>query len=126
VRKQYHLRPTESGVDAWDVDKLIELANGLPARSVDIDSIGEIDTGYWFSDQSARPTVRDVVAHMRLVVEVDPSFPILLGPDGRVLDGMHRVARALLDGRLTIEALQLSELPEPDYRDCRAEDLPYD
>jgi hypothetical protein len=63
---------------------------------------------------------------MRMVVEVDPSFPILLGPDGRVLDGMHRVARALLDGRSTIEAVQLFELPEPDHRDCRAEDLPYD
>jgi hypothetical protein len=126
VRKQYHLLPGDSGVDAWDVDKLIELAEGLPVKSVGIDSISEIDTDYWFFDQSARHSVRDVVAHMRLIMEVDPSFPILLGPDGRVLDGMHRVARALLDGRSTIEAVQLSELPEPDYRSCRAEDLPYD
>jgi hypothetical protein len=126
VRKQYHLRPTESGVDAWDVDKLIELAKVMPTRTVDVGSISEVDTDYWFFDEPAQPTVRDVVVHMRLVAEVDPSIPIVLGPDGRVLDGMHRVARALLEGRSTIEAVQLWELPEPDYRDCRAEDLPYD
>jgi hypothetical protein len=126
VRKQYHLRPTESGVDAWDVDKLIELAKVMPTRTVDVGSISEVDTDCWFFDEPAQPTVREVVVHMRLVAEVDPSIPIVLGPDGRVLDGMHRVARALLEGRSTIEAVQLWELPEPDYRDCRAEDLPYD
>ena len=44
-------------------------------------------------------SVSEVVEHMRLVQEVDPSYPIILGVDGRVLDGMHRVARALLLGQ---------------------------
>jgi hypothetical protein len=57
---------------------------------------------------------------------VDVSHPIILGPDGRVLDGMHRVARALLEGRLSIQAVRLVVLPEPDYRSCRPEDLPYE
>jgi hypothetical protein len=32
----------------------------------------------------------------------------------------------LLGRRLTIEAVQLSQRAEPDHRDCRTEDLPYD
>ena len=63
--------------------------------------------------------------HFRLVGEVDPSYPIILGPDNRIMDGMHRVGRALLDGRRAIKAKRLRELPEPDYRGCRPDELPY-
>ena len=54
------------------------------------------------------------------------AYPIILGDDGRVMDGMHRVARALLEGRVSIQAVQFEEIPEPDYRNVRPEDLPYD
>ncbi len=57
--------------------------------------------------------------------EVDLSYPIILGADGRVMDGMHRIARAILDGHETIIALQFDVHPEPDYKDCRPGDLPY-
>lgn len=42
------------------------------------------------------------------------------------MDGMHRVARALLEGRSTITAVRFREDPEPDHRDCWPDDLPYD
>jgi hypothetical protein len=59
-------------------------------------------------------------------MDVDPSFPIILGFDGRVMDGMHRVARAMLEGRTTIPAVQFVTHPAPDYLNCRPGDLPYD
>jgi hypothetical protein len=124
MRKQYHFWPGESGVDAWDVDRLVELSRGLPVEQVELSEIWEVDTVYWF-DAREQPTVRQVVEHMRLTQEVDLSFPIILGPDGRVMDGMHRVARAVLDGYSTISAVGLAEHPEPDYWDVRPEDLPY-
>jgi hypothetical protein len=66
-----------------------------------------------------------VVEHVQLIQDVDLSYPIVLGPDGRVMDGMHRVAKALIEGRATIDTVRLPSLPEPDYRNCRPEDLPY-
>jgi hypothetical protein len=125
VRKQYHFWPGEHGRDAWDVDRLVALSRDLPVESVPLDEIGEIDSNYWFDDDRQEPTVRRVVEHVRLIDEVDPSYPVILGPDGRVMDGMHRIARALLEGRATIAAVRLETVPEPDYRDCRPEDLPY-
>jgi hypothetical protein len=125
VRKQYHFWPGERGLDAWDVDRLIELCSALPVRDVALDSIDEIDTVYWFDDQIDRPTVRRVVDHVRLIEDVDLSHPIILGVDGRVMDGMHRIAKALLEGRSTISAVRFETRPEPDYRNCRPEDLPY-
>jgi hypothetical protein len=124
MRKQYHFWPGEGGMDAWDVDRLIGLAADLPVEEVVLDDIPEIDSEYWF-DAGERPTVRKVIGHFRLVCEADPSYPIILGPDNRVMDGMHRIARALLDGRRAIKVKRLRELPEPDYRGCRPDELPY-
>lgn len=124
MRKQYHFWRGAAGLEAWDVDRLIELSRGLPVEEVPLDEIADIDSVYWF-DESDRPTVRKMVEHMRLVGEVDLSYPIIVGLDGRVMDGMHRIAKVLLDGGTTIAAVRLTELPLPDYRGCRPEELPY-
>lgn len=124
VRKQYHFWPGAQGLDAWDVDRLVALTENGAVEEVPLDDIGEIDSVYWFDDDHP-PTVRKVALHVRLTNEVDTSYPIILGPDGRVMDGMHRIMRALLEERTTIAARRLSVLPEPDYRNCRPEDLPY-
>lgn len=128
MRKQYHFWPAEQGGawDAWDVDRLIRLARELPVVDVPVDSIGELDTPYWTLPGDPPPTVRDVVTHMRLVRDVDPSHPVVLGVDGRVMDGMHRIARAVLEGRTTVRAVRFAVHPEPDHRGVRPEHLPYD
>ena len=125
VRKQYHFWPGSSGLDAWDVDRLVELSQDLPVVEVPVDSIGEVDSNYWFGGNFGEPTVRKIVEHMRLVRDVDPMFPIILGADGRVMDGMHRIARALLEGRPTIRAVRFGTQPKPDFRDCSPGELPY-
>jgi hypothetical protein len=125
MRKQYHLWAAVQGFDAWDVGRLISLSRGLPVHAVAVASIGEVDTAYWFDGSTAAPTVRAIVEHARLIRDADLSFPVILGPDGRVMDGMHRIARAMLEGRTEVSAVRFPALPEPDYRDCRPEDLPY-
>src|SRR6266702_3834155 len=121
MRKQYHLWPAGTGFDAWDVDRLIRLTRGLPVHAVRVDSVREVDTVYWF-DSTAAPTVRTVVEHARLMLDADLSVPVILGPDGRVMDGMHRIARAMLDGTREVSAVRFLALPEPDYRDCQPAD----
>jgi hypothetical protein len=124
VRKQYHFRPGRHGLNAWDVDRLIATVENAPVEEVPLSEIGEIDESYWY-DHGYRPTVRSVVEHCRLIEQVDLGHPIVLDPDGGVMDGMHRVARALLDGRPSIKAKRLPSMPEPDFVDCQPEDLPY-
>ncbi|HEX3840026.1 MAG TPA: hypothetical protein VHU85_04460 [Acidimicrobiales bacterium] len=124
MRKQYHFWPGEQGLDAWDVDRLVRESAGLPVEQVPLGSINEVDSTYWFTGDVA-PTVRAVVEHTRLIEEVDASYPIILSFDGRVMDGMHRVARALLEDRPTIAAVRFQSQLEPDFRNCRPEDLPY-
>jgi hypothetical protein len=127
VRKQYYFRPSEHGrFDAWDVDNLIERSAALPVIQVPLASIRELDTVHWFGADGAPSTVRVLVRHMELVNQADLAYPVILGADGQVMDGMHRVARSLLEGRSTVSAVQFAVQPEPDHRDVRPEDLSYD
>jgi len=125
VRKQYHFWPSERGLQAWDVDRLIALSRDLPRRRVALDSIREIDEVYWFDHAEERPTCRKVIEHLRLIEQCDLAHPIILAADGRVMDGMHRVAKALLEGRREIEAVQFDVDPAPDYVGRKASELPY-
>jgi hypothetical protein len=126
VRKQYFFRPSDGGFDAWDVTHLIELSANLPVKAFPLSSIRELDTVYWFAADGSPATVRILVRHMQLVNDVDLSYPVILGRDGEVMDGMHRVARCLLEGRSTVSVVQFPEQPEPDYKNIRPEDLSYD
>ena len=70
------------------MDRLIGLIKALPAREVEISSIDEVDTEYRFGHGTEGPTIRAVVDHLRLIQEVHLSYPVILGVDGRVMEGM--------------------------------------
>jgi hypothetical protein len=124
MRKHYYFRPSANGFDAWDVDHLVELSRALPVQEIDIASLADVDSVYWIGADGSAPTVRILVSHMKLVEKVDLSYPIILGADGRVMDGMHRVAKALLEERATVSAVRFKVQPEPDFRDVQPADLP--
>lgn len=126
MRKQYYFRPSDDGFDAWDVSHLIELSSNLPVKELPLSEIRELDTVYWFGADGSPATVRILIRHMERVNDVDLTFPVILGREGEVMDGMHRVARSLLEGRTTVAVVQFSEQPEPDYRNIRPEELSYD
>ena len=53
---------------------------------------------------------------MRLVEECDLAYPILLCAEGRVMDGMHRVLKALSMGHETIQGpRRFAITPLPDH-----------
>lgn len=125
MRKQYNFWPSDDGLLAWDVDRLISLSADLPVRMIELSDIAEIDTDYWFKD-GQQATVRAVVEHAKLMASAELDYPVILAADGRVMDGMHRIAKALLLGMTSIAAVQFVEQPAPDFVGVRPEDLPYD
>jgi hypothetical protein len=126
MRKQYHFRNNEQGLLAWDVDNLIRLTTNLKAIDIPVNEIQELNEPYWYDLEGDRPTCRSIADHIRLIQATDLAYPIILCPAGRVMDGMHRVVKALLEGRRFLLAYRLSALPEPDYIGVDPDDLPYD
>ena len=110
-------------MQAWDVDRLIALSTHLPIRQVKVEDLGELDRP-WSGNGEAQ-TWRELLAHIRMIDEADLSFPIILAANGEVMDGRHRIAKAALEGRATISAVQFDADPPPDYVGREPEDLPY-
>lgn len=126
MRRQYYFQPSGDGrYNAWDVGRLIELSKELPVIEVPLTSIPELDTVHWFGADGSPATVRILVRHMELVQAADLATPVILGADGELMDGMHRVARCLLEGRTSVAAVRFVRQPAPDHRHVRPEDLPY-
>ena len=125
MRKQYHLIPSDRGFNAWDVDKLVEAAKDQPIVSVDLDDIAELDENFWYQGADDIPSGRSIAEHYKLINEADLSCPIILSAERRVMDGMHRIIKALVMGHKTIDAVILEETPPPDYRNVLIEELRY-
>lgn len=125
MRKQYHFRPSTNGYYAWGVDRLISLTAEYKPQKVRLGDIEEIDENFWFGGPNDAATCRLIAVHARLIEEADLSFPIIMCSNRRVMDGMHRVLKALNSGLETIDAVIFEEDPEPDYVDVLPDELPY-
>ena len=101
------------GDRAWHIETIWRAALDLPVQEVPIDAIREIDEDCWFDGRPA--TVRAVVDHARRIGDADLALPIILASDGQVLDGMHRIAKAVLCGRTSVAAQRLATDPDPDW-----------
>ena len=124
MRRQYHSRRVGSRTFIWDVHRLLDLTREYQVVDIPISHISELDEAFWFCTVS--PTCRAVAQHAKLIQDCDPVYPIILSSSGRVMDGMHRVCKALIEGRPTIAAVQFATDPEPDYIDVDIDTLPYD
>lgn len=60
-----------------------------------------------------RMSLREMVTHMQAVNDADLEMPIILDEDGEVMDGRHRIMKALLLGKETIKAVRFDENPYP-------------
>ncbi|HSI12602.1 MAG TPA: hypothetical protein VK961_11190 [Chthoniobacter sp.] len=96
----------------WYTERLWELAAKLPVKQIPVESIEALDQVAWFGN--AQPTCRHVTEHARRIYEASLEYPIILSAEGWVMDGMHRLCKALLLKNETIEAVQFPANPEPD------------
>ena len=124
MRQQYHIRQVGEDTHVWDVNRLLRLHANVPTQTVALSQVAEIQQAYWFPN--THPTTADIVEHMRLVEAADLAYPILMDAEGKLMDGMHRVAKALLAGHSHIHAQLLPQTPAPDFINVDVDSLPYD
>lgn len=107
-----HTRVIGDQRHVWNVERLWELAAELPVIEIAVADISELEQDCWFSDTP--PTVRAVTEHCRRIMQADLRTPIILSADGALMDGGHRVARALLEGVDKLPAVRFATAPPPD------------
>lgn len=94
----------------WSVPRLFELARDLPVMDI---PLNHLNLYYVYE----KLTLRDMVMHMLAVDAADLDVPIILDEDGRLMDGCHRLMKAMFHGKETIKAVRFDENPDPDRVD---------
>ena len=97
----------------WYTERLWSEARTLKSFDIDLSQIPELDHDCWFNHGSM-PTLRNVADHCRRINHANLEWPIILNSDGSLMDGGHRVCKALLAGHKTIRAVRFAVMPKPD------------
>lgn len=97
---------------SWSVPRLIELSRDLPVMDIPLDHLCVYNT-------FEKLSLRQMVMHMRAVIDSDLSFPIIMDEDGDIMDGRHRIMKAMLNGDRSIKAVRFDINPPP----CREAEL---
>ncbi|OTG84671.1 hypothetical protein [Acinetobacter sp. ANC 4648] len=124
MRKQYHFRRVEADTYIWNVLHLVELSQNFKVKEISLSEIKELHEAYWFPN--LYPTTQQIIEHVQLINEADLTYPIILCAEGRVMDGMHRVAKAQLNKQDKILAVQFEITPKPDFINVNEDQLEYD
>lgn len=95
------------GKHRWRCTRLFQLAKDLPVMQIPLNHLNV----YYTYEQM---TLRDMVMHMKAVQNADLNYPIILDEDGEVMDGRHRIMKAMLIGAKSIKAVRFDENPAPD------------
>lgn len=112
--KKSHSRILNNQKYVWNVERLWKMAECLPQESVRLDTIVEAEKDCWFADTKI-PSIKNVAFHAKRIFDANLEYPIILNEDGSLMDGGHRVAKAILEGLNCISAVKFPQMPEPDY-----------
>ncbi len=99
------------GNSFWSVARLIFLSKDFEVFDAQINCMS-------LSYQYAELSLKELAGHVEAVNTADLSYPIILDEDGDIMDGRHRLMKALLNGDKTIKAVRFDNNPTP----CRTED----
>jgi hypothetical protein len=97
----------------WYAKRLWSLAAALPEFEYEVAQFDGYDQDYWFGDR-VKPTINKVIEHYNRIQNADYSYPIIISESGLIMDGVHRILRAHIEGRKTVRAVRFERNPEPD------------
>ncbi|MCZ4330764.1 hypothetical protein [Castellaniella denitrificans] len=91
----------------YDVARLVDASKDLPVFDLPLAGL-DLDGCYVWRDA----TLHEAAGHLRRVMKADLSFPILLSWTGSIIDGRHRIVKALMQGKRTIKVRRMTWRPE--------------
>ena len=98
------------GNNRWSVARLITLSKELKTFKI---PLHHLNVYYTYE----KLTLREMVMHMKAVNDADLSYPIILDEDGDVMDGRHRIMKAIITGKKSIKAVRFDRNPSPCHHD---------
>ena len=108
----------------YSVPYLWKRAVGLPVVEMDPEEIPEFEflmdcdaAAIWGKRPNAGRVfefkMEDFRHHAKRVMEADLEYPVILNPEGGMMDGVHRLMKAFLEGK-KVKVVRFVEWPKPD------------
>ena len=97
----------------WKTKTLIEKSKDLKVVPYEIDAGALVDENIMWK----LTNVRDYLVHYKRVQRSDLDVPIILRSDGYIMDGWHRIIKAITCGITTLPSKQFDITPEPDFKE---------
>lgn len=104
-----HTQRFTDGKKRYVINNLIAQAKDLPVQEMPLEHL------CLYGLHPKIKSMRAWVGHMKSVLEADLDYPIILDDEGYVMDGRHRIAKALLEGHETIKFVRFEQTPSEDY-----------
>lgn len=90
----------------FSIAEIIKYSEKTPTTIVPIEAIDHsIDI------TSGNTDILEFSEHVNRVIKADMKYPIILAPNGYLLDGRHRLARGLIDKHNTVKVKRLKGMP---------------
>ena len=94
----------------WDASTLITAAKDLPTFDLSLMSI-DLDRYPWRFENW---NFKSFLWHTVRIEKTNLKYPVILDEYGSIIDGWHRIAKAILQGKETIKAVRFKVMPEAD------------
>ena len=94
------------GNKVWSVARLIHLSKDLIPFDLPIQHLC-INLNY------NEMTMRDLIGHIKSVLDSDLEYPIIMDEDGEIMDGNHRIMKAIIEEKESIKVVRFIKTPDP-------------
>lgn len=101
IKKSMELQYYSDNDNYYDVAELIEMAKSLPIEKIAVENL-KLSTMY-----------DDLEENLNRIKNANLKYPIIITPDGFVADGMHRIMKAMCEGKEFVLAKRLKQMPKP-------------
>lgn len=91
---------------SWDMSSIFEAADSIEAYELQLSAI-DLSVNPWNIDD-----IDSLLYHMKRINTLDDSYPIIQDPKGFIIDGWHRVVKAIMRGDRVIKAKRLKIMPK--------------
>jgi len=102
----YEDQMAKLGKHHFSVARLVELSKGFKVMTIPLDHLNVYNR---YEDL----TLREMAMHINAVNNADLKYPIILDEDGEIMDGRHRIIKAMVIGEKNIKAVRFDKNPEP-------------
>jgi len=114
LKEKYELKDTyEKNKNFWYIDNLIKITKNLPIKTMKVDKkfLNKKIKESWTLN-----TFFDLKIHIEKINKANLKYPIIIDSKNNIIDGKHRIMKAILQNKKIIKFVRINKMPPADFK----------